>query len=107
MSLLDGIAATIFAATNDVLMSDVLLHRADAGGQTVTLRGLVGSYNSYRANELGIPDSDMQITALQANAPASPRTGDELTARGRRFLIVAVAEDPAAATWEIQARPVT
>lgn len=116
MSLLDdgSIAAIIHGATNSLLMYNVSLHRraagADADGNPngavtdYTMRGFVSAFSAYRRAEMGIPDTDASITLLQHEAPATPKSGDEVTAQGVRYVVLTVDKDPAGATWALHGR---
>lgn len=116
MSLLDNgaIARVVKSALNTSIFYDVQLHKRASGydsngvpngsSTTTNLRGFVGEYSAYRRSAAQIPDTDSEILIAQHGAGASPATGDEITARGVRFKVVKVDQDPAQATWSVQAR---
>lgn len=102
-------------ATAKLLMSAATLHKRAPGTDDdgnpngaftdYNLLGMVDTFSAYRRAAEAMPDTDVKLLVLQHLAPAAPLTGDEITLRGARYLIVAVAQDSARATWEIQARP--
>lgn len=69
-------------------------------------KALVDDYSDYRRQALGIPANDRKIIVLAASiaAGAVPAVGHTINAEGRDWLIVAMARDPALATYELQAR---
>lgn len=116
MSILDdgSLAEAIADGMREAIFYAVTLHKRGAGydangvpngiTRDVPLSGFVDTYSAYRRQESGIPDTDAKIMILQHGASAAPAQGDEITALGCRYEIMRVGQDPAAATWELQAR---
>lgn len=75
-------------------------------GDPVSCKLLVTDYSDYRRLAVGIPATDRKIIILAATLAddVEPAPGLAVTAEGRDWQIVAVARDPAAATWELQVR---
>jgi hypothetical protein len=62
-------------------------------------------YSERRRMHEAIPANDVLLLVYQSITPVGPRVGDLMVVAGETFAVVKVARDPAAATWEIQARP--
>ena len=117
MSILDGLPDLIANALGDVFRDATLkipgTPTSDGqGGWTPgaptskTCKALVEDYSDFRRHSLGIPANDRKIIMLAASIQddATPEVGQTITAEGRDWQIVAVSRDPAAATYELQAR---
>lgn len=117
MSLLDALPG-VFAAAFTPLFRDGVLKVP--GTQTSDGQGgftpgtpvskackvLVEDYSDFRRQALGIPANDRKIIVLADSIAdaAVPAPGYTITAEGRDWSVVAVARDPAAATYELRAR---
>lgn len=118
MGILDRLPAIVNGALGTLVFSDGVLlvpSTPTSDGQGGTTPGtpvskackvLVDDYSDYRRQALGIPASDRKIIVLAASIAdaAIPAPGYTITAAGRDWSVVAVARDPAAATYELQAR---
>ena len=116
MSILDalpGIAAGAFGG----LFRDAVLTRGAAkvsdgrggfmsvGTTTQACKAIVDTFSDIRRAAAGIPDSDRKITVLGATLGGLiPADGDRINVEGRDWTVVGVGRDPAAATYELQAR---
>jgi hypothetical protein len=115
MGILDKLPAIIAKATSKSLMRPMVLHVRRAGYDVDGLpsggfvaravRGLVLDYSDYRRTAAAIPETDVLILLLQHEAAATPTSDDELEVDCTRYAIVRVTQDPARATWSVQARP--
>lgn len=117
MSLLDALPGVFAAALTPLFRDGVLKVPGVAisdgqGGWTPgapvpkACKVLVEDYSDYRRQAVGIPANDRKIIVL-ANSIADgavPAAGYTITAEGRDWSVVSVARDPAAATYELQAR---
>ncbi len=107
-----GIAEMLDAALGEVMLSVTLRKPTRVsdgqGGFTSgfaehAAKGFVEDYSDLaRAN--GIPGTDRKIVILAKSTAVTPARDDEVTLRGRTYRVVAVASDPALATYELQAR---
>lgn len=117
MSLLDALPG-VFAAAFTPLFRDGTLKvpgTPTSDGQGGTIPGtpvskackvLVEDYSDFRRQALGIPANDRKIIVLADSIAdgAVPAPGYTITAEGRDWSVISVARDPAAATYELQAR---
>jgi len=69
---------------------------------TYTGRGVFGGYDENVIDGLQILRTDTKITALQAEVTNTPLIGDQING----MKVINVKQDPAGATWAIQARAV-
>ena len=69
---------------------------------TYTGRGVFGSYDEHVIDGLQILRTDTKITALQAEVTNTPMIDDRING----MKVINVKQDPAGATWSIQARAV-
>lgn len=67
---------------------------------TYSGRGVFGSYDETVIDGLQILRTDIKITALQAEVTGTPKIDDTLNS----MKVISVKQDPAGATWTIQAR---
>lgn len=118
MGILDRIPAIVNGALGTLVFSDGTLKvpgTATSDGQGGFIPGtptekackvLVDDFSDYRRQTLGIPANDRKIIVLAASIAddAVPAVGYTITAAGRDWSVVAVSRDPAAATYELQAR---
>lgn len=118
MGVLDTLPATISRALQSTgIAQTVTLHKRAAGydadglpsgtSTSYPMSGRRLEYSDYRRTAAAIPDTDVMVLLTQHDAPATPATGDEVTVGGTRYAVMRVGQDPASATWEIQARPVS
>lgn len=77
-------------------------------GETITYtgRGVFGSYETEVSEALGIPRTDIKLTALQAEVSGQPKVDDDIVRGGERYRIIHVGQDPAGATHVLQIRRV-
>ena len=118
MGVLDRLPDIVNAALGTLVFSDGVLNvpgTPTSDGQGGTIPGtpvakackvLVDDFSDYRRQALGIPANDRRIIVLAASIAdeAVPGVGYTVTAAGRDWSVVAVNRDPAAATYELQAR---
>lgn len=115
MSFLDTIPAEIAEALGDdlrdgTLQTATLTSDGEGGFTTVyadhPVKGLRVEYELDYRVRTGIPATDVQIIVLRNGVAATPTTGSLITIQGGTYSVIAVATDPADATWTLQARPV-
>ena len=124
MSILDGLPAEIADALGDVFRDGVLkvpgAPTPDGQGGTIpgdsfgfACKALVTEYSAYRRQALGIPASDKLVIILAASVEEdqTPKVGHTIEAAdpmngfaAKEYAIIAITPDPAAATYECQAR---
>lgn len=115
MSLRDDLQADIAEAFNDDLADAVLAFTGSrtvpgeydpvtgtTGDTTVTYAGR-GVFGQFRQDEIDgqhIIATDTKLTALQNEVSETPRVNDDIDGQA----VVAVQQDPAAATWTLALR---
>lgn len=115
MSILDDLPREIAEALDDVFRPAALLVPGErvSDGQGGSKPGppvehpckaLVDDYSDFRRSALGIPAKDRKIIILAATVDVAPAVGQAIRAEGRDWQIISLSRDPAAATWECQAR---
>lgn len=115
MSILDALPAEIASALSDVFRDGVLkvpsAQTSDGQGGFTTgspvshpCKALVDDFSDFRRSASGIPANDRKIIVLGATVSVVPKVGHTITVEGRTWAVVAVSRDPAAATYELQAR---
>lgn len=118
MGVLDRLPAIVNGALGSLVFSDGVLKvpaDAESDGQggfipgtpvSKTCKVLVDDFSDYRRQALGVPANDRKIIVLAASIEdgAVPAPGYIVTAQGRDWSVVSVVRDPAAATYELQAR---
>jgi hypothetical protein len=68
--------------------------------------GFIDDYKEDYKARAQIPSGDMKGMILQKSMTGTrPKKDDRFTARGEKFTIIEVMQDPAQATWEMQLRP--
>lgn len=115
MSFLDAIPAEIDAELapefRDCVLSTATLTSDGEGGFTTTyadtaVKALRVEYTlDYRVRNQ-IPETDVSVIALRFGVEATPTTDSRVTLQGVTYSVIAVATDPADATWTLQARPI-
>lgn len=114
-SFLEGpLAQQLFAGMNNRVYDVTLVQVDDAGNTTdIKGRGFVDNYSDF-ARFGGMADKgDAKVVILQKSLPpfTLPKRRDRVKARRandpveREYTVVEVDQDPAQATWELQARP--
>lgn len=76
--------------------------------ETQPCLAFIDTYSEQARAQLGIPDTDVKIMVLQHSAlgvHVDLRNGDTITLRGD-WRVIRRDQDPARATWTVQARPV-
>ena len=76
--------------------------------ETQPCLAFIDTYSEQARAQLGIPDTDVKIMVLQHSAlgvQVDLRNGDTITLRGD-WRVIRRDQDPARATWTVQARPV-
>lgn len=115
MSFLEAIPAEIAAELapefRDGTLKTATLTSDGEGGFTtvyadIPIKGLRVEYELDYRVRTGIPATDVQIIVLREGVTATPSTDSRLTIQGGTYSVIAIATDPADATWTIQARPV-
>lgn len=115
MSILDDLPGVMAEALDDVFRDGILkvpgTRTSDGQGGWINgdpveypCKALVDDYSDMRRVSAGIPANDRKIIILSANLDVEPQVGHTLNAEGRDWQIVALARDPAKATWEAQGR---
>lgn len=116
MSFLDAIPAEIAEALGAELRAGTLkiatLTSDGEGGFTTVyadhaIKGLRVEYELDYRVRTGIPATDVQIIVLREGVTAAPSTDSRITIQGGTYSVIAVATDPADATFTLQARPTT
>jgi hypothetical protein len=87
---LPGIVSGALGGLTDYACRAILLDYSDA------LRGLSGG---------AIAIQDRKATVMAATLAAIPDQGDKFSIGGRRWSVIKVGRDPAAATYDLQLRP--
>lgn len=119
-SFLEGsLAQTLYDAMKDTVAYDILfvpVTETDDGtggytkvdGATVTAKGFIEDYKEFHRVQAKIPVGDRKVWLFQRGpmVGSRPAINDKVTVRGETFLVVAVAQEPAQALWELQARPI-
>lgn len=65
-------------------------------------RGVFGSYSEFEVDGEAIKANDVKLTALQSEVTARPQLDDNING----YQVVAVNQDPASVTWNLQLRKV-
>lgn len=115
-SLLQGSLANIINDAVDFLMYDVTYHVVaetsdGTGGFTETetdstARGFIDEKSEFFRERGNVPSGDIFIGILQPSIPLiTAAKGDSVTARGVKYEVIRVKEDPAKAMWNLQCRP--
>lgn len=115
MSILDDLPDVIAEALDDVFRPATLKvpgpQVSDGQGGYISgppvehpCKVLVDDYSDMRRATAGIPTNDRKIIILAASVAVSPAVGHAIRAEGRDWQIIALARDPARATWECQGR---
>lgn len=115
MSILDDLPGEIAEALDDVFRDAELIvpggRVSDGQGGWINTqaarypcKALVDDYSDYRRLASGIPANDRKIIVLAHGLPVEPKVGQKINAEGRDWQIIGLGRDPAAATFELQAR---
>lgn len=115
-SFLEGsLAQEIYDGLKDDLYS-IVLHTVsrtrDSFGEFTTAEtdvsgtGFVDDYTEDYKAQAQIPSGDMRGYILQRSMVGTrPKKDDRFTARGEKFIVIEVGQDPAQALWDLQLRP--
>jgi hypothetical protein len=115
MGLLDGdLKAIIGGAVADLFLSATLTKRTTSGsrydptlatGTSYTCKAIREEYSERFRLDGTVKRGDVKVLVTAASLSVEPEAGDTITVSGdKERTIVAVASDPAGATWELQAR---
>jgi hypothetical protein len=118
VSILDRVPGIVNGAMGSLVFRDAVLNvpgtaTPDGEGGFIpgtpvarACKALVDDYSDYRRQALGIPANDRKIIVLAWSiaAGAVPETGHGIVAENRTWQVISVVRDPAAATYELQAR---
>lgn len=63
-------------------------------------------WSSFRRGQEAIPAQDRRVIVYQLGATFAPRAGYVVVLRCEHYEVIRVSPDPAAATWDLQVRPV-
>lgn len=74
--------------------------------QSSPCKGFIQDYSASQFDGTSIMKGDRKVILLGGTLPSNvvPTPGDEVTIEGKKYDVVTVKRDPAAATYELQAR---
>ena len=85
-------------------IEDILTNTVGSNSTTINYsgRGVFGSYSEFEVDGEAIKANDVKLTALQSEITTRPQLDDLING----YQVVAVQQDPASVTWNLQLRKV-
>ena len=85
-------------------IEDILTNTVGSNSTTINYsgRGVFGGYSEFEVDNESIMANDVKLTALQSEVTARPQLDDNING----YQVVAVNQDPASVTWNLQLRKV-
>lgn len=85
-------------------IEDILTNTVGSNSTTINYsgRGVFGGYSEFEVDNESIMANDVKLTALQSEVTTRPQLDDVING----YQVVAVNQDPASVTWNLQLRKV-